>query len=140
MKIRANLEEAVRNIFFGYEYTQEHYRRIYLTAKLLYPRILKDLKRYRCPFCGQQFLSRKAIKLHLRMSWDCAPRFNHVINFVIEVYRKYVDPIETRKRKGKTYYYVKKPHHCARFENLEQAIYYAVFEVGHILDDPRYDG
>jgi len=135
MMIRANLEELVRNIFFMKKDTVERYPRIYYTAKLLYPNIFKSIKKNECPFCKNRFVSKTSLKIHLRLSYECAPRFNHIINTVIEVYRKYVEPIETRKRRGKTYYYVKAPYGKMRFEDLKQAIYYAIFDVGRYYED-----
>ena len=135
MRIRANLEEAVRKIFFGDEVNIKHYRRIYYTAKLLYPNIFKSIKKNECPFCRQRFMSKKSLKIHLRLSYECTPKFNHIIDTVIEVFKKYVDPIETRKRKGGTYYYVPTPYGKMRFKDLKQAIFFAIFDVGKYYGD-----
>ena len=130
MRIRANFEEAVRNIFFMEKDTVDRFTRIYYTAKLLYPNIFKSIKKNECPFCRQRFMSKKSLKIHLRLSYECTPKFNHIIDTVIEVFKKYVDPIETRKRKGGTYYYVPTPYGKMRFKDLKQAIYYAIFDIG----------
>ena len=135
MRIRANLEEAVRKIFFGDEVNMKHFRRIYYTAKLLYPNIFKSIKKNECPFCKNRFVSKTSLKIHLRLSYECAPRFNHVIDMVIEVFRKYVEPIETRKRRGTTYYYVPTRYGKMRFKDLKTAIFFAIFDVGRYYED-----
>ena len=135
MRIRSNLEEAVRKIFFGDEDTIKHFIRIYYTAKLLYPNIFKCIKRNECPFCHNRFMSKRSLKIHLRLSYECSPQFNIVIDKVIEVFKKYVDPIETRRRKGGTYYYVPTPYGKMRFKDLREAILFAIFDVGKYYED-----
>ena len=127
LRVRINLEQAVRNIFFGKQYTGENYRRLYYIARLLYPEVFSNIKRGQCPFCKKKFSSSRGVIIHLMASYDCKAKLNKCIDTVIEMYRKYVRQIESRRRKKGTYYYVPTPYGKLRFTDIREAIKYAIY-------------